>query len=131
MKRLIVVVAVAAAVLAGGVTTAHAATSQSYSIILPRLGGSYYTSTKTVSAYRDYGVRHRYSGGKTVNFRVCDSQRNVVGPKVAIAPGGSSAPLVDLWYNSAGSSRTVCVKMWTSLTTAVQVLAEGLWYWNY
>jgi hypothetical protein len=131
MKRSILTAALAAVLLTAGVANAHAATSQSYSIVLPRFGGTYYTSTKTVSAYRDFGVRHRYSGGKTVNFQVCDSQGNAMGSKVAIAPGGSAAPLVDLWYNAAGSSRSVRVKLWTSLSTAVQVLAEGLWYWNY
>jgi hypothetical protein len=131
MKRTAVAVVLIMSIVLGAAAPALAATSQSYSIVLPRFGGAYYTSTKSVSAYRDFGVKHRYSGGKTVNFQVCDSQRNVVGSRIAVAPGGSSAPLVDLWYNNSASSKTVCVKMWTSLTTAVQVLAEGLWYWNY
>ena len=131
MRRLAfttVLIALIAAVMA---TPCFAASTQNYSITLPRFGGTTYTSTKTVSAYRDIGVKHRYSGGKTVNFQVCDSQRNTIGPRVAVAPGGTSAPLTDLWYNGTASPKTVCVKMWTSLTTIVQVLAEGTWYWNY
>lgn len=131
MKRGVILVSVVAVLMAGFVAPATAATSQSYSIVLPRFGGTYYTSGKTVSGYRDFGVKHKYSGGKTVNFQVCDAQRNTIGSRIAVAPGGSAAPLVDLWYNDGGSAKTVCVKMWTSLTTAVQVLAEGLWYWNY
>jgi hypothetical protein len=131
MKRILFVAVLAAVLVGGSALQAVAATTQSYSIVLPRFGGSYYTSSKTVSAYRDFGVKHKYSGGKTVNFQVVDVQRNVLGPRVAVAPGGSSAPLTDLWYNASASSKPVCVKMWTSLTTAVQVLAEGTWYWNY
>jgi hypothetical protein len=131
MKRLTITAILAVVLILGSVSPALAVSSQDYSIVLPRFGSAYYTSAKTVPAYRDYGVRHRYSGGKTVNFQVCDSQRNVIGSKVAVKPGGTSAPLVDLWYNNSASSKAVCVKMTTSLTTAVQVLAEGTWYWNY
>jgi hypothetical protein len=131
MKRLTISVIMAAVLTMGLVTPAMAVSSQNYSVILPRFGSAYYSSAKTVSAYRDYGVRHRYSGGKTVNFQVCDSQRNVIGSRVAVKPGGKSAPLVDLWYNNSASAKTVCVKMTTPLTTAVEVLAEGTWYWNY
>jgi len=130
MKRF-ALMAAAMAVYSVAVTPAFAASTQNYSITLPRFGSAYYTSAKTVAAYRDFGVKHRYSGGKTVNFQVCDSQRNTIGARVAVAPGGSAAPLTDLWYNPAASSKTVCVKMWTSITTVVQVLAEGTWYWNY
>lgn len=131
MKRFALTWMLATVLVMGSVAPALAASSQNYSIVLPRFGGAYYTSAKTVSAYRDYGVRHRYSGGKTVNFQVCDSQRNVIGSKVAVKPGGKSAPLVDLWYNNSASAKTVRLKMTTSLTTAVAVLAEGTWYWNY
>ncbi|HSK47414.1 MAG TPA: hypothetical protein VLA05_05345 [Coriobacteriia bacterium] len=131
MRRLVFAAALAALVFSSTAAPCLAATTKGYSVVLPRFGSAYYTSTKTVSAYRDYGVKHRYSGGKTVNFQVCDSQHNTVGPRVAIAPGRSDAPLVDLWYNGSASSKSVSVKMWTSLTTAVQVLAEGTWYWNY
>lgn len=131
MKRLTSVAILAAVLALGSATPAAAVNSQNYSIVLPRFGSAYYSSAKTVSAYRDYGVRHRYSGGKTVNFQVCDSQRNVIGSRVAVKPGGKSAPLVDLWYNNSASAKAVCVKMTTSLTTAVEVLAEGTWYWNY
>jgi hypothetical protein len=130
MKRLVLLAAIVMA-LAATATPCFAASTQSYSITLPRFGSAYYTSAKTVSAYRDFGVKHRYSGGKTVNFQVCDSQRNTIGSRIAVAPGGSAAPLTDLWYNEAASAKTVCVKMWTSITTVVQVLAEGTWYWNY
>lgn len=131
MKRLTIAAILAAVLILGSVSPALAVSSQNYSIVLPRFGSAYYTSAKTVPAYQDYGVRHRYSGGKTVNFQVCDSQRNVIGSKVAVKPGGKSAPLVDLWYNNSASPKAVCVKMTTSLTTAVQVLAEGTWYWDY
>jgi hypothetical protein len=130
VKRFMVAMMLSVVVL-GGLASQAFATNQNYSVILPRFGAAYYTSGKTVSGYRDFGVKHRYSGGKTVNFQMCDSQRNVIGSKIAVKPGGSSAPLVDLWYNDSASSKTVCVKMTTSLTTAVQVLAEGTWYWNY
>ena len=50
---------------------------------------------------------------------------------MTVAPGGATAPLTDLWYNSAASAKTVRVRMWTSLTTVVEVLAQGTWYWNY
>ena len=131
MKRIGIVTLMAIVALSASVMPAHAATTQDYSMILPRFGAAAYSSAKTVSAYRDFGVRHKYSGGKTVNFQVCDTQKNTIGSKIAVKPGGSSAPLIDLWYNSTASSRNICVKMTTSLTTAVQVLAEGTWQWNY
>lgn len=131
MKRSVMVVALAMALFATSVAPALAASTQKYTLVLPRFGGSYYTSTKTLSVYRDIGVKHLYSGGKSVNFQVCDSQKNAVGPRVTVAPGGATAPLTDLWYNSSASAKTVRVRMWTSLTTVVEVLAQGTWYWNY
>lgn len=131
MKRSLLAIALALLLVAGTAVPAFAASTQKYTLVLPRFGSAYYSSAKTLSAYCDIGVKHAYSGGKTVNFQVCDSQKNAVGPRVSVAPGGSSAPLTDLWYNSSASSKSVRVKMWTSLTTVVEVLAQGTWYWNY
>ena len=131
MKRPVMVVVLALALVAASAVPALAASTQQYSLVLPRFGGSYYSSSKTLSAYRDIGVGAAYSGGKSVNFQVCDSQRNAVGPRVTVAPGGPTAPLTDLWYNSSASEKSVRIRMWTSLTTVVQVLAQGTWYWNY
>ena len=75
MKRTVMVVVLAIALFATSVAPALAASTQKYTLVLPRFGGSYYTSTKTLSAYRDIGVKHSYSGGKSVNFQVCDSQK--------------------------------------------------------
>lgn len=130
-KRSIMVLFMAIAVFFAVSVPALAASSQNYSIVLPSMGQDYFTSSKTVSAYKDFGVYHRYSGGKTIHFTVCDTAHNPLGAEVAIAPGGSSAPLVDLWYNSSSSSRTIVVKMETPWNCFVSVLAEGTWYWNY
>lgn len=131
MKRALLVAAMVAALLVGAAAPALAATSANYSIVLPALKGDYYTTSKTVSAYRDFGVKHKWSGGYDVNFQVCDSQKNSVGAIVRIKPGGRTAPLVDLWYNNSGSSRTILVRMETATLTYVRVLAEGTWVWNY
>jgi len=131
MRHRIVRLIAATALLASVATPAFAATYQNYSIILPRLKGDVYTSAKTVSAYSDFGVKHKYSGGVDVNFQVCDTQHNPLGPIVRIKPGGSAAPRVDLWYNNSSSARTIVVRMEAAVLKVVEVLAEGTWVWNY
>ncbi len=130
MKKLVVMALLA--VMALGILPANAfAANQNYTMTLPRLGVKTYSSIKTVAAKKDFGTKLKYAGGKTVNMQVCDSSRNPMGSSVSVRPGGSAAGLVDLWYNSASSQKAVVVKVWSSLTTVVQVLAEGTWYWNY
>jgi hypothetical protein len=54
IKRLLVFGTVFVAVLAMWCVPALA-TSQSYTIVLPRFGQDYYTTSKTVQAYKDFG----------------------------------------------------------------------------
>lgn len=131
MKRTVLVAALVAVLVLGVAAPALAATYQNYSIVLPRFKGDIYSISKPVSAYKDFGVKHKYSGGYKVNFQVCDSQKNPVGPTVKVSPGGSTAPLTDLWYNNSSSSRSIVVRMENATSTYVRVLAEGTWVWNY
>ncbi|MCL2503630.1 MAG: hypothetical protein FWE94_03350 [Coriobacteriia bacterium] len=130
MKKYLLMGLLAVMVAAALPTNAFAASNEGYTITVPRVGAQY-SANKTVTARKDFGTRLRYSGGKTVNFQICDTQKNGIGPTVCIKPGGAAAPLIDIWYNSSASSKAVKVKLWTSATTIVQVLAQGTWYWNY
>lgn len=129
--RLVVVVITIMAVLFLWSAPVLAATQQSYNIVVPRFGGDAWSSTKTVNPYKDFGVKHQYSGGWKINFTVCDTTGNPLGPTIGVNPGGSSAPLVDLWYNGSSSSKTIKVLLETLWYCPVDVLAQGLWYWNY
>lgn len=130
MKKLVTLAMLA--VMAVGVLPTNAiAASQNYSMNLPRAGGKVYSSIKTVAGKTDFGTKLKYSGGKTLNMQVCSSDKNPMGSVSSIRPGGSAAGLIDLWYNSGSSQKAVVVKVWSSLTTLVHVLAEGTWYWNY
>ena len=111
-------------------TPAMASSSQNYSIVIPVVGAGWTTTTKSVAAHEEFGVRHRYSGGKKVTFLVCDSSHNPLGGPIAINPGGANAPLVTLWTNPYGATVPVSVKLDTGFTL-VKVLAEGTWSWNY
>lgn len=130
MKKIFLVAVLALALAFGSVASAYAA-SANYTIVVPRLRADIYTSAKTVSAGKDFGVRHRYSGAYPVRFAVCNSSRQAIGPVVTVNPGGSTAPLVDLWYNDSASSKTVLVRMDSSKLNYVKIVAEGTWYWNY
>lgn len=130
MKRTIMVTALALMLVFGTVASAFA-TSQNYSFVLPRLQGDIYSTAKTVSAYRDFGVQHKYSGSYPVRFAVCNTSRQPIGPSVLVYPGGSSADLVDLWYNSSSSARSIVVRLDSGKLNAVTILAEGTWVWNY
>ena len=131
MKRLAVTILLCVGIIAASAVSAFAASSQNYTIVIPRLQADYYSSAKTVSAYRDFGVRHKYSGGYPVRFAVCNSSRQPIGSTVTVYPGGSSAELTDLWYNSSASSKTVLVRMDSSRFNLVNLVAEGTWIWNY
>lgn len=131
MKRLVFVAFLTAGLIAATAATAFAATSQNYTITLPLMQSDFYSSAKTVSAYRDFGVRHKYSGGYPVRFAVCNSSRQQIGSTVLVYPGGGSADLTDLWYNASASAKTIVVRMDSGKLNAVRPLAEGTWVWNY
>lgn len=131
MKRLILSAMLALAIVAGSTATAFAANSQNYTIVLPALQGDYYSSIKTVSGYRDFGVKHRYSGGYPVRFAVCNSSKQQIGSTITVYPGGTAADLTDLWYNAGASSKVVVVRMDSARLNLVRPLAEGSWVWNY
>jgi hypothetical protein len=132
MKRRILLLTVATVMLCLALAVpAMAATRQDYSILLPRFGQDKYSGTKAVSGYKDFGVVHKYSGGKTVKMTVCDTSHNTLGSKVSVVPGGAYASLKDLWWNNSTSTKYVTVRMESPWDCAVQVLAEGYWYYNY
>lgn len=131
MKKIMIVAMLALALAFGSTASAFAASTQNYSMIAPRFRADIYTSTKAVGAYRDFGVRHKYSGGKPIRFTVCDTSNQAMGPTVTIYPGGAYAPLADLWYNSTASTRYVKVRMDSALLNYVTILCQGTWVWNY
>ena len=131
MKRVIFVALLATCIMASTAISAFAASTQNYTIIIPLLQGDYYTTSKTVSAYRDFGVRHRYSGGYPIRFAVCNSSKQPIGSTVTVYPGGSAADLTDLWYNASASSKVIVVRLDSSKVNLVKPLAEGTWVWNY
>ncbi|MHB1016490.1 MAG: hypothetical protein ACYC2X_01175 [Coriobacteriia bacterium] len=131
MKKITIIVMLALALAFGSTASAFAATSANYSIVLPRFKADKYTSAKAVSAYKDFGVKHKYSGGYPVRFAVCNTSRQPIGSAVTIYPGGAYAPLHDIWYNSTASTRYIVVRMDSAVFNAVEILAEGTWVWNY
>ncbi len=90
-----------------------------------------YTSAKAVSAYRDFGVKHKYSGGYPIRFAVCNTSRQPIGPTVIVYPGGAYAPLVDLWYNSTARTQYIVARMDSASFNYVSILCHGTWVWNY
>lgn len=106
------------------------AASQNYAYTIPATGDVYTTSYSLSGGY-DFGVRHRYSGGKNIVMQVVRANDYIaLGSSKIVSPGGSSAPLTNLWYNS-GLTRSVRVRMNSAFGVVVTVLAEGTWYWNY
>lgn len=130
MKRIICAAFVA--VLAMGVfaSSAMAVNSQPYTLVVPRFGGSEYSSYKTVYNGKHFGTFHRYSGGKSVIFQPMYSAATPAGPSVLVSPGGPSAPWTRLWYNGSGSAKSIMIRLKTLTLTPVDVLAQGTWYWN-
>jgi hypothetical protein len=120
-----------AVVIVSLLPAAASAATQNYSILLPTVARDYWTTAKTVNAGTDFGVRHRYSGGKTVHFLVCNTSHEKLGSEVAIAPGGAYATLTDLWWNNTGASKSIVVRMESPWNCFVTILAEGTWAWNY
>ncbi len=132
MKRLLIVACLASVMVLGSVVSAYAAASTAnYSIVLPRLKADKYSSTKTVAAKKDFGVRHKYSGGYPVAFTVCNTAKGAIGPKVTLYPQGADASLADLWYNGSSSSKSIMVRLESAKVNGVEILAEGTWRWNY
>jgi len=131
MKKIVIVSMLALALALGSTAPAFAATTQNYSIIVPRFQVDTYTSAKAVAGYKDFGVKHKYSGGKPVRFAVCNTSRQPIGSTVTVYPGGAYAPLTDLWYNSTASTRYIVVRMDSARFNTVDILAEGTWVWNY
>ncbi len=131
MKKIVVVAMLAFVMVFGGTASAFAANYQSYSIVVPRFRADKYTGAKAVYAFRDFGVRHRYSGGKPIRFAVCNTSRQPIGPTVTVYPGGVYAPLTDLWYNATASTQYVVVRMDSATFNTVEILCEGTWVWNY
>lgn len=120
------------ALLALGVaaTPALAASSQDYSFVVPRFGGAVYSSYKVVSAAKNFGTYHRYSGGKSLYFQPMYGTGSAAGSAVLISPQGPSATWQRIWYNNSSTSRSICIKIRTTSLTPVDVLAQGTWYWN-
>lgn len=131
MKKIIVISMLALALAFGSTASAFAANTQNYTIIAPRLRADVYTSVKSVSGYRDFGVKHKYSGTYPIRFAVCNTSKQAIGSTVTVYPGGTSADLVDLWYNSSATTRDIVVRMDSSKLNYVRILCEGTWVWNY
>lgn len=131
MKKITIIAMLALTLAFGSTASAFAATYDSYSIILPRFQADKYSSEKTVNAHTDFGVKHKYSGGKPVRFIVCNTSKQPIGATVTIYPGGSSAPLTDLWYNDSASAKKIVVRMDSAKWNSVEILAQGTWVWNY
>lgn len=131
MKKTMIVAVLSLALVFGSAASAFAANSQSYSIVVPRFRADAYTSAKAVAGYRDFGVRHRYSGGYPIRFAVCNTARQPIGSTVTVYPGGATAPLVDLWYNSTPVAKSIVVRMDSATLNIVRILAQGTWVWNY
>ena len=131
MKKITIIAMLALALAFGSTASAFAASTANYSIIVPRFQADKYTSEKSVSAYKDFGVRHKYSGSKAIRFAVCNTSKQPIGATITIYPGGSSAPLTDLWYNDSASAKKIVVRMDSAKFNTVDILAEGQWVWNY
>jgi len=131
MKKTMIVAVLALALVFGSVASAYAVSNESYNIIVPRFRADAYTSAKSVAGYRDFGVRHRYSGGYPIRFAVCNTARQPIGSTVTIYPGGATAPLVDLWYNATPIAKSIVVRLDSSKLNVVRILAQGTWVWNY
>lgn len=107
-----------------------AAASQNYSYTIPAVGDVYTTSYSLTSGL-DFGVRHRYSGGKDIVMQMVRASDYLsLGSSKTVSPEGADAPLINLWTNS-GMSRSVRVRMNSAFGVVVTVLAQGTWYWNY
>lgn len=131
MKKVIVISMLALALAFGSTASAFAASTQNYTIIVPRFQVDKYTTSKAVAAYKDFGVKHKYSGGKPIRFAVCNTSRQPIGSTVTVYPGGAYAPLTDLWYNATASTRYIVMRMDSARFNTVDILAEGTWVWNY
>lgn len=131
MKKIVVISMLALALAFGSTASAFAVSTQNYTIVAPKYKGDIYSGEKAVSAYKDFGVKHKYSGGKSIRFVVCNTSKQVIGSLHTIAPGGSSAPLEDLWYNDTASKRNIVVRMDSASYNVVKILCEGTWVWNY
>lgn len=131
MKKIAIVAMLALALALGSTASAFAAASQDYTMIIPRFQVDKYTSAKAVSAFRDFGVKHKYSGGKAIRFAVCNTSRQQIGSTVTVYPGGTYAPLTDLWYNATASTRYILVRMDSARFNTVEILCMGTWVWNY
>ncbi|MDY0339590.1 MAG: hypothetical protein RBS17_00050 [Coriobacteriia bacterium] len=131
MKKTITIVMLALVLAFGSTASAFAASYANYSIVAPRFRADTYTSEKSVSAWRDFGVRHKYSGGYPIRFVACNTSKQPIGSVVTVYPGGSSAGLTDLWYNDSASARKIVVRMDSSRLNTVRILCAGTWVWNY
>lgn len=131
MKKITVIAMLALVLAFGSTASAFAANYANYSIVVPRFRADAYTSAKTVNAHRDFGVRHKYSGGYPIRFAACNTSKQPIGSVVTVYPGGSSAGLVDLWYNDSASARKIVMRMDSSRLNTVRILCAGTWVWNY
>lgn len=131
MKKLTIIAMLALTLAFGSTASAFAASYANYSIVVPRFRADAYTSEKAVSAHRDFGVRHKYSGGYPIRFVACNTSKQPIGPVVTVYPGGASAGLTDLWYNDSASTRRIVMRMDSSKYNTVRILCSGTWVWNY
>lgn len=131
MKKSIIVLVLAFALVLGSVSSAFAATTENYTLVAPRLQADVYSSAKKVAGFADFGVKHKWSGGYAIRFAVCNTSKQPIGPVVTVYPGGATAGLTDLWYNGTATTQSVVVRMDASKLNLVRILCEGTWVWNY
>jgi len=115
----------------GSTASAFAVSTANYSIVVPRFKADAYTSEKSVSAYSDFGVKHKFSGGYPIRFLACNTSKQPIGSVVTVYPGGSSAGLTDVWYNDSASAKRIVIRMDSYRYNTVRILCEGTWVWNY
>ena len=131
MKKIVVISMLALALAFGSTASAFAVSTQNYTIVAPRLRADVYSESKAVSAYKDFGVKHKYSGGYPIRFAVCNTSKQAIGSTVTVYPGGAYADLTDLWYNNSSATRYIRVRMDSARLNPVKIVCEGTWVWNY
>lgn len=131
MKKSIIVLVLALALVLGSVSSAFAASSENYTMVAPQLRGNMYSTSKAVNPFADFGVKHKWSGGFPIRFTVCNTSRQPIGATLTVFPGGAAAGLTDLWYNPTASKQYIVVRMDSAVTNLVRILCQGTWVWNY
>lgn len=127
MVRLLCVAVLAFSMLT---PTTALASSQNYSIFIPKYG-DVWTDGYLLNYQKKFGAKLYYSGGKNIAMQMHRyDTRQALGTEVVMSPGGSGAPLKQLWYNNT-ATRYVVVRLNSVFGVVVDVIAQGTWYWNY